>query len=668
MASRRLQIALILGFLLALASSAPAATTWCVDAVNGSDSNSGAAAGSAPNYTNCKQSIEAACALLTTGDTLLADDDYYHDPTLADTALDMCAIPSSAANVTIKSYGAPLFGPDPQSDASASAILDGGDCLGLHQGPCISATTAVSTWASVSGSIWKTAEAAYPFFVYLDDIHGWPDGTGGLKAAGCIGPSACVDSVANPSQLPLWVPSHVYGANSDVQNGIYPAEWWHTVAGGTSGAFAPACLPSTTSCTAGTTTCPDGGAGCTGGGVTWVLEGPAAGTIGPMVAGSWYSDFQFVYVWAPDSANPNTHVVESAIKLYPFHVNTTTGNNGLTIQHMGMIRTGAGPLFFDTSGSDNCFANMDFEYNYISQTGESNVDVAQFLNGFRLTGSDPTCAPAMKIRHNYIAFTGDHGGGLTLQVAGGSDISYNNIQASNHGAINFTQNGTTSPCANCTVNGNYVHNQVKSQNAAVVGDSNSGIYCQYCTGLTLKNNEVTGVLDPNCGGGGQCACNLFAATTNTSVINGTCSGAQVGVGESSGFPNTNLKIVNNIFDNIVSELSTGASVAVSATSEIGTANNNIMPGTNVALVGGVAKTFAQWQAFGFDPSGQNTSAVFARTGWPFAPLVGSPGIGQADQSQGGGPNIGANPNSALSGNMNTSPLPLQTQVGTGQGY
>lgn len=664
MEARRLQIVLILGLLVALCSRVSAATTWCVDAVNGNDSNTGVASGTVPNLTNCVRSWEKACTLLTSGDTLLADDDYYHDPTYANTVLDMCAVPTTAANVTISMYGPPLFGPDQASDASVGPILDGSDCAGLLQGVCGTATTGVKTWTLVSGSIYKTAIAVYPFWVYPDNIMGWPDAAGGLKSAACIS-GTCPDSVTNPSQLVVWACGHTYAANSDVQNSTYPAEWFHTTAGGTSAACAgspppPSCLPSSTSCTAGTTTETDGS-------VTWILEGVAHATIGPMVAGSWYSDFQFVYVWMPDGTNPNTHVIEVADKLNGIHVNVNgTGNNGLQVNHIGFQRIETGLLVFDTSGSGNCIANMVFDHLYFNQTGTSNIDVGMFGNAMRLTGSDPTCNPAYQVSHTYFTNCGEHGGCLTGQVVGGSTFSFLNCGPENHGCVNLTQNGSTNPGANVMISNSYCHDQTKSQNASVATDSVACYYAQNTTGLTIKNSIAARLLDAGCGGGGQCAGIVLAGTTGTQVINDTVSNAQHAVAESSGFANTGLKIVNLNCDHPTSEGTTGACINLIAAADLTTSNNNILPsnGTTVALINGSTETFAAWQALGFDPSSANASATFQRAvAWPYDLTPGTVGYGSADQSQGNGANIGA---TAI---FNRSTLLLDTQSKVGQaGY
>ena len=626
---------------LVVASPARAVTTWCADATNGSDANSGVAAGTVPNLTNCKQSIEAACALLTTGDTLLVDDDYYHDPVFGNTSLDMCPIPTTAANVTITSYGPTLWpgiGSDPASDASVSAILDGSDCAGKLQGVCATATTGVKTWTNVSGNIWKTAEAAYPFFVYLDNIQGWPDAAGGLKSAACA-TGTCAQSVTNPSQLATWVgPSHVYAANACVQNGTYPAEWFCTTAGGTSGSTTPLCDPSLGACTAGSTTRSDGG-------VTWTLEGVAQATIGPMVAGSWFWDGVSIYVWTPDGTNPNTHVVEIANKLNGIHVNVNgTGNNGLQVNHIGFQRIETGLLVFDTSGSGNCIANMVFDHLYFNQTGTSNIDVGMFGNAMRLTGSDPTCNPAYQVTHSYFTNCGEHGGCLTGQVVGGSTFSFLNCGPENHGCVNLTQNGSTNPGANVTISNSYCHDQTKSQNASVATDSVSCFYAQNTTGLVIKNNIAARVLDAGCGGGGQCTGVLLAGTTGSQIINNTVSNAQHMFAETSGFPNTGLKLINNTCDHMVSEGTTGSCINLIAAADLTTSNLNILPsnGTTVALINGVTQTFAAWQLLGFDPSSSNTVATFQRgVQWPFDLTPGNVGYGAADQGQGNGANIGA---------------------------
>jgi parallel beta-helix repeat protein len=634
------QVSLVLVLLLLLATRVAAATR-CADPVNGNDANTGIAGGTLPNLTNCKQSIEAACASLGAGDTLRVTN-VFHDPVLFDSTTDMC-VPAVAANETITSYGPILYGPDPASDVIGSTWLDGGDCLGQLKGDCATATNAVAIWTNVSGSIYKTSEPQFIHFVYFDDIVGWPDGPGGLIAAACA-TGTCVDSVTNPSQLPLWQISHSYGANSDVQNGIYPAEWWHTAAGGTSGATPPSCTGH--GCVAGTTTFTDSG-------VTWIFEGPAAGTIGAMVAGSWYWDGQSVYVWTPDGTNPNTHVIDADVKLYPIHVATGTGNNGLAVTHVGWRHFGGGPLYFDTSGSGNCFANMVLAYNRGTQTGESNVDVAQFLNGFRLTGSDSTCNPAMLIEHNWIDFCGDHGGCITIQVGGNSKIRFNNVAHGNHAQINLTQNGTTNPCPNCLISGNYVHDSVRSRNAAVVTDSNSGIYAQYATGLVISNNVVTRILDPACGGA-QCMGIALGGGAGNTIVNNTVDSTQQGIEEI--LATAGLTLSNNICNNPTPELAVGTCIVLQAAADLTAANHNIVPGTNVAYVGGAAQTLAQWQALGFDANGYNASATFWRAAWPFDLATGI-GIGTADTSFGNGANIGARTLTSR------SPLPMQTQIG-----
>lgn len=643
----------VIAFILALVSPA-GATIWCADAVNGSDANTGIAAGTLPSLTNCKKSAEAAAAILTSNDTLYMTGVFHH-PNITDASSDMMAIPSSAANVTITSFGPVLWpgpqGADPASDASVSAILMGTYCLGTAKLSCSTMQNAPATWTLVSGSIYSTPITNYIYAVYSNDIKVWPDGVGGLKQAGCV--SSCVDSVTNPSQLPVWLATHVYPANSDVQNGTTPAQWWHTTTGGTSASTPPTCA---SSCTAGTTTFTDNT-------ITWVYEGNSAAVIGPMVAGSYYSDGQVLNVWEPDSSNPNTNVVEAAVQPYPIHVNSTTGNNGLTVTHLGMERFSAGPLIFDTSGSGACQAGFVFDRDYLTQTGTSNVDVGMFLNGFRFSGGDPTCVPAPTVTHSYISYIGEHGGGITGQVVGNGNFSYNNIFQCNHGCLNLTQNGTTSPGANIRFIGNYVHDSIKSQNANVATDSVGGAYCQYCTGLIVASNVFARFLDAGCGGGGQCACGNFAATTGTQFINNTCSGAQHMLSETSGFANTGLVARNNICDNMISEASTGSCFDIIAAANLVASNNNIIPGTTIALVNGVATNLSTWQnTYGFDFDSINSPATFWRVGWPFMLTAGSKGIGVADASQGYGRDIGA-PVERLGTNL--LPLPLQSSLGQG---
>jgi parallel beta-helix repeat protein len=194
---------------------------------------------------------------------------------------------------------------------------------------------------------------------------------------------------------------------------------------------------------------------------------------------------------------------------------------------------------------------------------------------------------------------------------------------------------------------------VKSQNASVVTDSNSGIYAQYATGLTISNNVVTRILDPGCGGA-QCMGIALGGGSGNTIVNNTVDSTQQGIEEI--LATAGLTISNNICNSPTAEAGTGACIVISATADITSANHNILPGTNVALVGGVAKNFAAWQGLGFDANGYNASATFWRAAWPFDLATGI-GIGTADQSFGNGANIGARTLTSR------SPLPMQTQAG-----
>jgi hypothetical protein len=121
------------------------------------------------------------------------------------------------------------------------------------------------------------------------------------------------------------------------------------------------------------------------------------------------------------------------------------------------------------------------------------------------------------------------------------------------------------------------------------------------------------------------------------IVNNTVDSTQQGIEEI--LATTGDTISNDLCNNPTAEAGTAACIVLSASTDVTAANHNILPGTNVALVGGVGKTFAQWQAFGFDAAGYNASATFLQ---PFYLAPGSLGIGTADTSFGNGPQIGAN--------------------------
>lgn len=622
---------------------APArATTYCVDAA-GSDANTGIA-------PSCWQTSAHACSqTFAAGDTL----EFAQGQTFRSLAgvipCDLVSGGSSGSPLTLTSFVG-------SSGAGAKPIIDGAVCEGQATGDCAGAT-AVTSWAAcdathcpqASGTIYFLPFTANIQSVIVDNATGWPDNGGVI---GTDNPRLACSWTScgstSPATLPTYQTSHTYAANSCIQVQAYPAGYWCTTAGGTTGASAP------TWCTSGCLAAGGKGTATTvtdSGGVVWTYQGDSYSVNSALTAtgqAQWWQDGTNLYLKLNPADSPNNHVIEVNTNFYALR-SGNTNTQYITINGLEFRHGAGGVLFFNTSASV-CPNHLIFENNIITQTGCSNIDAGQFLNGLRISGSDTSCTTATstqnQLLNNVVSYTGDHGGSFTIQISGGDTISGNNLSNDNHAALNLVggcPSSTSCPVLSTdTITGNIVHDSVPSQNGTSV---TGGFWANNLDNSTIANNYFYNI---GMSGGAATgpAINLNNGSANDIIANNTAVNVSL-------FYSTDVTTAGNVSaltieNNLISMSANNTALGFASTSELtgGTVDYNLYHSTgtnNIVDDNGTNYTFSAWQTAGHDTHGFSANPLFfGGVAYPFYLGPGSVGINAALTSLGNGHNMGAN--------------------------
>jgi hypothetical protein len=289
---------------------------------------------------------------------------------------------------------------------------------------------------------------------------------------------------------------------------------------------------------------------------------------GPMKAGSWYWNpaTSELYVWLDAGANPASHTVEAAVRIYGMNATADGGEKGnIVVDGLEFERTGGyGIYFYSNAENGKGPAGVVIRNNIVRQTGTGQIDGGDYYNAIHFDEHlELNTAP--QFIDNTIAYSGGHGNAINSQKADGAQIIGNRAEHFNHNGFD------TKHSAAVLIRGNIAHDAFEA----------NGIYQEYCANGTIENSLVYNLSGSVAGRGS--GIQIDAGTSGATIAGNSIFNVLTGI---------YLISAATVRDNAVSR----AGHAVLEANAGGTFEHNQWGDAPLFYVNGRRENFADWQA------------------------------------------------------------------------